>query len=191
MARHLILILLTILLMGCDLYSASGDIASRSKHSVVFSGEVNENRQFIRDFGDRFIFVLKSIDHGWMITILDERGDHDISRLTTPFHFVPNDREIEGWHLRNSDNSGPNAIGPKNVNAPQKIRHFIFSPEVGRTIDGRNATRKPTSEEIQRVGEFGRGTLTITDYRLNNLMPGKRAGFAWMKFKVQLSWNDE
>jgi len=191
MAKYLILILLTILLTGCDSYTASDDMVSRSKHSVTFSGEVDKDQQFIRSFGDRFTFVLQPIDHGWMINILDERGDHDISRITTPWNFVPNHRAIEGWHFRNSDNTGANAAGPKNVNAPQEVRNFIFSPEVGRTIDGPNATRKPTSEEIQHVGEFGRGTLTIVEYRLNNLTPEKRAGFTWMKFNVELSWNEE
>ncbi len=144
---------------------------------------------YIRGFGDRFAFVLRPGDHGWGIQIRDERGTEDISRFTPPWHFVPNPRHLEGWHFRNSDNTGPNETGPKNVNAPQERREFIFSPEVGRTIAGPDAMRKPTVEEVQRSGEFGRGVLTVVKYRLKNLEPGERAGFAWIKFRVELTWD--
>ena len=37
-----------------------------------------------------------------------------------------NHKYIVGWHFRNFDNSGPNEVGPKNVNAPGKVREFYF-----------------------------------------------------------------
>lgn len=162
-----------------------------AQQSVTFSGELDQKRDFIRAFGSRFAFVLKPIDHGWVIQIRDERGTEVISRFTPPWHFVPNPRYIEGWHFRNSDNSGPNEPDSKNVNAPQTIREFIFSPEVGRTIGGPEARRHPTHEEVERIAEFGRGKLTILDYRLANLAQGQRAHFEWMKFEVELSWPKE
>lgn len=177
-------------LTGCESQLLPDGTPEVPRPSVVFDGEMDEGRTFIRGFGDRFAFVLTPFDHGWIIEIRDDRGTEDTSRFTPPWHFVPNPRYVEGWHFRNSDNSGPNELGSKSVNAPQEIRSFIFSPEVGRTIDGPDARRHPSHEEVQRIREFGRGKLTIIEYRLNNLVPGKRAGFAWMKFRVELSWSD-
>lgn len=33
---------------------------------------------------------------------------------------------IAGFHFRNKDNTGPNEIGPKNVNAPQEYRYLTY-----------------------------------------------------------------
>lgn len=151
-------------------------------------GEVKMGETFEKAFGPGFYFRLEPNAYGWLIVLRDERGSEDLSRLTPPFHFVPNPREIEGWHFRNTDNSGPNEPGEKNVNAPGLIREFIFSPEVGGTIDGPNAKRKPTLEEIEKIQRFGRGELRILDYKLGDLIPGKRARFEWMRFEVDLSW---
>jgi len=76
------------------------------------------------------------------------------------------------------------------VNAPQEIRDFFFSPEVGRTIAGPLAHRQPTWEEVERIREFGRGRLTILDYHLNRKRPGQEARFEWMKFRLEVSWSD-
>jgi hypothetical protein len=156
-------------------------------HSVV-KGEVKESESLSKAFGPGFFFCLEPNPFGWNVIIKDKQGREDLSRLTPPFHFVPNPREIEGWHFRNADNSGPNESGELNVNAPGKIRAFIFSPDVGKTIGGPDAKRQPTPEEIERIRLFGEGTLEILDYRLKNLEAGKQATFEWMRFKVELSW---
>ena len=188
--KALLCIILARGLIGCAPSIQPEGAADTPRHSSVFHGELKEGQTFVRGVGDRFAFFLKPIDHGWMIEVRDDSGAEDISRLTPPWHSEPNPRHVEGWHFRNSENTGPNEAGPKNVNAPQEIRSFIFSPEVGRTIDGPVAKRKPSDEEVQRIGEFGRGKLTILEYRLKNLVPEERAGFAWMKFRVELSWSE-
>ena len=106
-----------------------------------------------------------------------------IVSLTPPWHFVPNPREIEGWHFRNAANTGPN---DGSVNAPRTVRGFIFSPEVGRTIEYNGSNT--TEEEVARVEAFGQGTLTILDYDLSPPAPGERARFERLKFVVCLSW---
>jgi len=155
---------------------------------ITFKGEVWGGKSFKQTFGPGFYFYLEPVPHGWLIVIRDKRETEDISRLTPPFHFVPNPREIEGWHFRNIDNSGPNEPGEKNVNAPGVVREFIFSPQVGRTIDGPEAKRKPTPKEIEKIRKDGQGKLIILDYRLKDLEPRKQASFEWMRFKVDLSW---
>lgn len=158
------------------------------RDSIRFSGEISTGASFLRYFGNRFTFHLKPIPAGWMLSITDERGTEDISRFTPPWHFVPNPRELEGWHFRNADNTGPNEAGEKNVNAPGNVREFFFSPEVGRTIGGPAATDHPTEEEMERIRQYGTGILTILDYRLTNLEPNQQARFEWMRFQVEMTW---
>ena len=110
----------------------------------------------------------------------DERLDENIARLTPPYHFVPNPRYVEGWHFRNADNSGPN---DGSVNAPQEERDFVFSPEVGRSID-----RPETPEQLAQLQLAGQGRLMITSLRLGNLEPGKKAYIRRMTFSIRFSW---
>ena len=163
-------------------------LASDSPQEITFTGEVRAGERFEKPFGGRFRFILEPIPAGWTIVVREEGRDEDLSRLTPPFHGTPNPRDIEGWHFRNADNTGPNEPGPKNVNAPGVVRKFIFSPDVGKTIDGSSAGRSPTPEEIEAVRRFGSGTLRIVDYRVSNLKPGREARFEWMKFGVRIMW---
>lgn len=155
---------------------------------ITFSARISAGEALVKDFGPGFTFHLVPNPYGWEIFIKDDRGTENIARLTPPFHSVPNPREIEGWHFRNADNSGPNEAGDKNINAPGEKREFIFSPAVGRTIGGPNAGRSPGREAIEAIRSFGRGTLTILRYQLADLEPGKQARFQWMEFEVELSW---
>ncbi len=181
-------VLLLSLLVGWKVLAARTEEKETKRIHARIRGEVKMGETFEYAFGPGFCFRLDPNPHGWTIVIKDERGTQDISRLTPPFHFVPNPREIEGWHFRNADNSGPNEAGEKNVNAPGIARDFIFSPEVGKSIDGPMAEGKPTAEEIKRVRQFGRGELRILDYRLTDLESGKQARFEWVRFEVDLSW---
>lgn len=165
---------------------AHGRDASRA--TANFRGEVREGQVFERRFGPGFLLRLEPRPLGWEITVRYRGGEENIARLTPPFHFVPNPREIEGWHFRNSDNSGPNEPGDKNVNAPGEEREFIFSTEVGRSIQRRESRRPPDEEDIERVRSFGRGRLRILDYRLGNLKTGEQAKFEWLRFEVEVSW---
>ena len=158
------------------------------RERAVLSGEVAAGEVFERPFGPVFRFRLEPTPAGWLIVIRDERDDEDIARLTPPFHFVPNPREIESWHFRNSSNTGPNEAGPENVNAPGLIRDFVFSPEVGRMIAGSDSPAGLTEEDIERVKRFGRGTFRIAGFSLVGLEPGSQARFAKMRFDVELSW---
>ena len=129
-------------------------LAARASSRI--EGELTAGEAFQASFGPDFVFRLDPSPAGWTLSIRETGRDDDLSRLTPPFHGPPNPRDIEGWHFRNSDNTGPNETGEKNVNAPGIVREFIFSREVGRSIDGPRATRQPTAEEIEEG---------IADYR--------------------------
>ena len=146
-------------------------VVTEDRSEVGFEAEISEAQRFEIPFGPGFLFILEPWPLGWRIMVKQENRDEDLSRLTPPFHFVPNPREVEGWHFRNADNTGPNAPGEKNVNAQGEGREFIFSPEVGLTINAPGTGRSSAvrMDEIPRridVGpemQMGGGTV---DFRI-------------------------
>lgn len=135
---------------------------------------------FSQAFGRGLRLCLDPIENGWIICVRKEGGRDDLARLTPPFHFI-NARYIEGWHFRNADNTGPNECGPLNVNAPQELREFIFSPHVTRETP-------LTHEEVERTSAFGTGELEILDRELSPTAKGERARMLAMEFEVRLRW---
>lgn len=164
----------------------AGALAGLPRTVTRFEGEVSVGQRFSRGFGGRFELVLVPSPCGWLLEVREGGREEDLARLTPPFHFVPNPREIEGWHFRNADNTGPNEPGEKNVNAPGAVRRFIFSPEVGSTVGVPPAAI--TEADIERVAAFGLGRLEILDYRLTDLEPGAQAAFEWLRFSVAISY---
>ena len=151
---------------------------------ITFTGAVKAEERFQLPFGGRFTFALEPSEFGWLIVINEKGREENLARLTPPFHFVPNPREIEGWHFRNEENTGPN---DGSVNAPQEERQFIFSPEVGRSIQGPTAHWSVSTEEVERVGSFGRGVLHIERLVLSPLKRGDRARILEMHFRCTIS----
>jgi len=156
--------------------------AGIGQQASVISGLIVAGDSFAQPFANRFIFHLSPIEKGWEIVIREADREENLARLTPPWHFVPNPRHIEGWHFRNVDNTAPN---DGSVNAPQRVREFVFSPEVGRTIEYLGSATPDTI--VARVAEFGRGRLVILDYELTPPLEGERAAFLWMKFEVCLA----
>jgi len=154
---------------------------------IEFSGEVNRGESFVFEVQNNLHFVLKPNPLGWEIVLTDpDRPTENLACLTPPYHFVPNPRYLEGWHFRNANNTGPNAIGEKNINAPQHQRQFIFSPKVGQTID-----YPPTHTQAGQIARDGTGLLEILDLKLGNLRAGEKAWFEWIRFKVRLQLGEE
>jgi hypothetical protein len=55
----------------------------------------------------------------------DSSFDKILRPTDQPAHGITAD-VVAAFHFRNSDNSGPNEVGPKNVNAPQEIRQITY-----------------------------------------------------------------
>ena len=120
--------------------------------------------------------------------------------VVTPPYRGMNALRIEGWQFRNSDNSGPNYPGPKNVNAPQELREFYFvlkESDYRRAFDALQLLLWPYSYSKQQIDAAegaqakvrkGRGKLIIRDLKLNVLELGKQAGIERMTFDVELSF---
>ena len=154
------------------------------RRAEYVKGEVLQGRPFSKSTPGGWILTLVPGQGGWFLQITTKgREKEDLSRLTPPWHFVPNAREIEGWHFRNQDNTGPNE---GSVNAPQELRDFIFSPQVGRGIEYNGSAT--TSEDVAKVQSFGRGWLHLDEFRLTPPRKGERASFEWLKFSACLTW---
>jgi len=150
-------------------------------HGVVIRGH-----RFSHTTLSGWILRLVPDPEGWLLQVTTKgRETEDLSRLTPPWHFVPNPREIEGWHFRNAVNTGPN---DGSVNAPQELREFIFSPAVGRQIEYSGSAT--TAEDVEKVRSFGRGWFFIESYRLTPPLTGEHAAFETMTFSACLTWPD-
>jgi len=149
----------------------------------AFKGHIGAGGSFRRVFGPGFEFVLEPTAAGWEIVIREKGRDENLARLTPPLHFAPNPREIEGWHLAEDPSSCPRPYGAEA--GPDHPRQFIFSPEVGRRIDGPDARRSMTPEDFEAVSRFGRGTLAIERFALR---PGREGcpQIEWIEFSVRL-----
>ena len=72
----------------------------------------------------------KDVKEGVFAYNLQFSGDQDFTKIilpiNQPIHGITSE-SIAAFHFRNSDNSGPNVAGPKNVNAPQDVRLIEYS----------------------------------------------------------------
>jgi hypothetical protein len=75
------------------------------QQTEVIAGRVAAGDSFAQPFANRFTFHLLPLERGWEIVIREAGREENLARLTPPWHFVPNPRDIEGWHFRSVDNT--------------------------------------------------------------------------------------
>ncbi len=147
------------------------------RHAHALHGEVMGKHTYLTSVGDK-IFWLESSKYGWDMRLRD-KDKMDLSQITPPFN-GPNPREIYGWHFRNAANTGKNT---GDVNAPQHLRLFQFSP----SLSGTGGFR-PSTGLVELDPNAGRGVFTIRDFGLTDLEPGQKARMNYLKFHVCLTW---
>lgn len=161
-----------------------------------FKGKVSRGEVFEADLFDGLTFGLEPDQFGWTIWLGNKaHPEYNFSSVVTPPYYGINSLYIEGWHFRNSDNTGPNEAGEKNVNAPQHERGFCFvlnEADYQVALDGLNA-RFLTSKQEQELAQAKRaqlrprvGVLMITQLQLGNLVEGAQAWIEDMEFEVEL-----
>jgi hypothetical protein len=163
-------------------------VAEPGRRADSVQGAVVRDEAFAATTPGGWLLTLAPVQRegGWMLQVTTpDRPDEDLARLTPPLHFTPNSREIYGWHFRNAANTGPN---DGSVNASGAFREFIFSPEVGREIQGPDAQAGPTAKDAERVEAYGRGWLLIESYVLTPAQAGERAAFESLSFSACLTW---
>ena len=158
--------------------------APENRRAERVQGTAKRGEKFIETTPAGWIVRLVPETEGWFLQItMKGREAEDLARLTPPWHSVPNPREIDGWHFRNADNTGPN---DGSVNAPQELREFIFSPEVGLGIEYKGSDTSP--DDVEKVRAFGRGWLFLETYTLTPPRRGERAAFETIRFSACLTW---
>jgi len=175
--------------------------APRAQKTVRFSGQISKGQSFEKQIGANLFFRLIPEELGWTISVGGNTGpENNFCGVVTPPYRGINAIHIEGWHFRNLDNTGPNEAGPKNVNAPQKVREFYFVLDDGdyrKAFDALQTLLWPYSKSKQQINEAqsvhaqlpkGNGALTIRDLKLNTLEVGKQAGIDAMTIDVELKF---
>ncbi len=140
---------------------------SAEREAQRLGGEVGGAHAYRAPVGADWSFALLPAGKGYDLKIFDRRG-RDLSAATPPLHAEPNPRQLYGWHFRNAANSASNE---GDVNAPQELRLFHFTPDV----------RAP--DDVS-----GRGWLRVLDYGLADLEPGQKARMVYLKFEACLTW---
>lgn len=171
---------------------------SSSPETVRFEGQLSRGQIFEESIGQNLAFRLEPFEQDWEIWIGNpKQSDQNFAAIVTPpFHGL-NSLYIEGWHFRNSDNSGPNEAGEKNVNAPQQERAFCFVLNeeeyqaayewLNKQLSSSEAGGQPPVAN-QNVIEPRAGLLRITQLTLGNLNVGDHAWIESLEFEVELQF---
>jgi hypothetical protein len=179
------------------------EIFDVSDFTLSFSGSVARGQTFEKELENGLVFRLVPLGGGlgidWSIFVgTEEYGDENYSFIVTPPYRGVNHIYVAGWHFRNSDNSGPNTTGPKNVNAPGETRRFDFvvnERDYEIAVEALDKMLWPgnwSEEEVDLAAteharlNKGHGILEIMDLELGNLIEGERAWIEHMAFDVEL-----
>ncbi|HVN02819.1 MAG TPA: hypothetical protein VMT86_00300 [Bryobacteraceae bacterium] len=153
--------------------------------TVRLKGTVKRGKSFRYKVSDGLIFGLDPTTEndpcqGWVIWMGPSEQMKNYAGIATgPLHGL-RATDICGSDFRNSDNSGPNAAGPKNVNRSQKMRQFRF---VANQSDYQVLYK---AYGTSQHGHVHSGKLNITRLSLGNLRVGSRPTIERMEFTVAL-----
>lgn len=180
-------------------WSLAGQTAPPARAAETLTGTVVRGEAFERPLREGLAFRLVPGSHGWILWIGDPaRPDENYAAVATPPLRGPNPLDIQGWHFRNADNTGPNTAGPKNLNVPQRLRAFAFvrdRPAFLAASDALGVALWPAGHTAGQVAaalaayerlEKGTGRLEITGLELGNLAAGERAWIERMEFRLTI-----
>lgn len=169
---------------------------------LVLEGEIQRSNTLVHPFehhGHRLEFRLVPMGHGWAIWINApaDRQRNFVTVATPPFRGI-NPAVIQGWHFRNVDNSGPNAPGEGNVNAPGRTRNFAFvldnadyqatreAMEILFWPEGRTKKEIDAAKARTKAIPHANATMEILALELGNLVKGEQAWIERMAFRLTI-----
>lgn len=164
--------------------------AAATKH---FSGHVRRGERYEHSLSNGIRFVLQPEDEGWRVAMYGPDTTQNLVGIATPPYHGVNEADIQAWHFRNKDNSGPNK---GDVNAPQKERAFYFLenpsdyPAFAEALDRALHAPQPNGDDnadsIMASKLQGEGMLRIRDMKLGGLATGTDPYIESMDFEVTL-----
>jgi hypothetical protein len=156
--------------------------------SPSFQGAVKRGQHFRYATNVGLVFGLDPTDashgcEGWHIWVGPSESQPYFADLATgPPHGLST-LDICASDFRDSDNSGPNLPGPKNVNRPGKLRNFQF---VTSAADADQLYKAVESRRSELLPKVKKGTLRITGLSLGQLKAGTKPTIERMQFTVEL-----
>ena len=180
--------------------SNAGAGPGAARDTVRFSGAVRRGSTFRHAMSAGLEFRLSPIagvsNGAWEIGVWPRDSvPIDYAAVVTPPYRGVNARDIEGWHFRNQDNTGPNQGG---VNAPQRERDFFFVENradfdtcyiaLERVMWSYNYTDATVDRASTLLDSLatGSGMLNLTTLALPPFRQGARAEIDSMRFNVTL-----
>ncbi len=196
--RAALSVALLLCLLAASRVAAPAECAGNTS-GLTIDGAVTRGERFAWPLPGGLAFELWPLLQGWVIWIGDPaRPEDNYAAVATPPFHGPNPTLIQGWHFRNADNTGPNAPGTKNVNAPQHTRRFRFVLDKARFDTAmetlalvhwpgdRGPAEVDAARDAFRAIERADGSLQITDLELGTLVSGERAWIERASFMVHL-----
>ena len=170
--------------------------------TMVLQGEAHRGETIVHPFkydGRMFEFRLVPVGHGWTIWIGNpmNRQRNYVAVATPPYRGV-NSADLQGWHFRNADNSGPNKPGEGNVNAPQETRKFAFvldstgyqaayeAMDILLWPEGRGKADIKDAKKRLRAVPKARAVMEIVALELGNLIEGEQAWIERLAFRIRI-----
>ena len=166
--------------------------------TIRFSGFVHGGQRFEHRFTDSLRFVLDPGSlgrEGWILRVLAADSTADFAGIATPPFHGPNDLDLEAWHFRNADNTGPNRGDP---NVPQEQRSFEFflsTPAYRVAVNAldvvlwpgaRGQSAQDSALAVWQSVPRGTGQFTVTRMSLGGLGDGERPWIDSLRFVVDL-----
>jgi len=180
----------------------AGFTSSPAADPLILRGEVQRGDTIVHPFEHeehRLEFRLVPAGHGWSIWVDDPMNrERNLVVAATPPYSGIDPAVIEGWHFRNTGNTGPNKRGKNHVDAPGNVRKFAFvldgpgyqaareALEILMSPDGRSRTELQHAEERLAAIPKATGTLEIEAMELGNLIEGQQAWIDRMAFHIQI-----
>lgn len=171
------------------------------KATLRFTGEVHRGQRFEKDIGRGLVFRLDPDDNGWNIEVGPAGSTDDYTDcVNMPAHGITN-RQIQGWHFRNDDNTAP--LEPRDfqtpgIGQPRQFDFVLTAEDQSKSCDDLSKgvywwdEKNPEHQKaLARWGTLaaGEGTLTLTAMKLGNLVRGQQAWIDSMKFEVSISFS--
>ena len=153
-----------------------------------FHAHLDRGQSFHQDIGRRLVLALEPTEFGWHLDVRPQERQNGIgfaSIATPPLH-GPTALDIEGWQFRNTGNTAAN---DGSVNAPQLRRDFSFvlnEAGANELADEIASFQEGKTTDLPLKALVGRGTITISNLKLGNLVTGSRARIESMDVTVAL-----
>jgi hypothetical protein len=167
------------------------------------AGEVRRGETFQQPIGDGLYLRLAPEEGiGWRIEIgpATRAGrsdrDNDFARCVTGPAHGPTAMDIEGWHFRNDNNTGPRERPETPGIGEKRWFDFVLTRQDMEiecdTLDRAlylwsNPAAKARAEGAVGARRSGRGWLKITGMKLGNLVAGEHASIESMTFEAEVA----